>query len=70
MHSYEIATKKDIHDHTKGFATKEEVEELRGTMTRILDIIDPPSDEEKQKKLSNGGYDNHLKLIRQKSSEI
>ena len=75
--THELATKNDLFSHTKPIkeeldkkADKSELEELRKAMKRVLNIIDPPADEQKEKKFVQGEYDCHLQLIRKNSSEI
>jgi hypothetical protein len=42
---------------------QKEIEKLKTTMDRVINIIEPPANEEKRQKLSNGDYDHKLKLI-------
>ena len=39
------------------------VNKLEQVQSRIVEFIDPPTNDKKLKKLENGGYDSHLKLI-------
>lgn len=68
---FELATKEDLKLALAQKADRSEVEELRTTVDRILNIIDPPADKEKEKKLAQGGYDDRfLTLVRQKEAEL
>lgn len=42
---------------------KEEIEQMEKTLDKILNTIDPPSNEQKRKKLANGGYDRLIRTI-------
>lgn len=63
----QLATKEDL-EH---LATKDEfrrleaeVSELSQSVDRVLNIIDPPADDDKRTKFRKGGYDSHLSVMK------
>jgi hypothetical protein len=62
-----LATKEDL----ERLATKDEfrrleseVDELSKAVDRVLNIIDPPADDDKRTKFRKGGYDKHLSVMK------
>ena len=67
----ELATKTELEelaskDDLETLASK--VSEMEKSLSRIIDIIDPPDSKLKRERLKNGGYDNDLRLISNDSS--
>ncbi len=66
----EIVTKNELEQLSEKFVSKQtfdaiqkKVERLEKSIDRVVDIVDPPSDENKRTKFQNGDYDHKLRLI-------